>query len=132
MSGTMKEAKEIARHLYNLFERHSHGDQSRIVDGFVSFLRAERFLGHAGKIIAEFETYAHEREKKQVVVIESTKPLALEIKKSIAADMHAALGRELILEEKVRPELIGGIRLRVGDKIVDASIKRKLKQIFES
>jgi F-type H+-transporting ATPase subunit delta len=35
----------------------------------------------------------------------------------------------VILEEKVDPELIGGIVLTVGDKQVDASIKAQLDKL---
>ncbi len=58
-----------------------------------------------------------------VVVAESAHPLKPSIRKSIEA---AADGT---VKEIVRPELIGGLKLRVNDRIIDGTIAGQLDRL---
>ena len=49
----------------------------------------------------------------------------------IAATLRTMLGGEPIFTRTVRPELIGGIVLRVGDTVYDGSVATQLEQIRE-
>ena len=57
-------------------------------------------------------------------------PVSESVKESIRAKVAAALpGQTIDLTTKVEPELIGGYILEMGDKRIDASIKRDLHDI---
>ncbi len=57
-------------------------------------------------------------------------PVSEEVKESIRQKVAAAMpGQKIELSTKVQPELIGGFVLEIGDKLVDASIKRDLADI---
>jgi F-type H+-transporting ATPase subunit delta len=43
--------------------------------------------------------------------------------------LKAALGQEVMLEERVDPGLLGGLVVKVGSRMVDASLKTKLNSI---
>lgn len=57
-------------------------------------------------------------------------PVSEEVKESIRQKVAAALpGQTVEMSTRVQPELIGGFILEMGDKLVDASIKRDLADI---
>lgn len=43
--------------------------------------------------------------------------------------LRVALGREVDLQVKIAPELIGGLVIRVGDTVYDGSLANRLKQL---
>ncbi len=43
--------------------------------------------------------------------------------------VNKATGQDVILEEQVRPELLGGLRIRVGDQVVDATVRARLREM---
>ena len=48
------------------------------------------------------------------------------------AKLTREAGSELELSFNVDPELIGGVIVRVGDRVVDASVAARLRQLRES
>jgi len=55
--------------------------------------------------------------------------LAPETEKKIAARVHEATGRRVELARRVDPEILGGLILRIGDVIVDGSVKGRIRQL---
>ena len=53
------------------------------------------------------------------------------LKQRLADMLRGMLGGEPVLEVSTRPELIGGIVLRVGDTVYDGSIATRLARIRE-
>lgn len=51
--------------------------------------------------------------------------------KDVAARIGQALGREVVLHQYVDPELIGGLKIRVGDQLIDGSVATQLKRMKE-
>jgi F-type H+-transporting ATPase subunit delta len=43
--------------------------------------------------------------------------------------LKAALGQEVMLEEKVDPSLLGGLVVKVGSRMVDTSLRTKLNSL---
>ncbi|WP_207426799.1 ATP synthase F1 subunit delta [Pedobacter sp. SYSU D00535] len=62
-------------------------------------------------------------------VVTSAAPLTEENKKQLAAVVTEATKKEVLLEAKVDPSLIGGFVLKVGDKQFDASIASSLNRL---
>lgn len=63
------------------------------------------------------------------VVVTSAFALSADQQKSIAAKLGQTLGKEVVLEEKVDPSLLGGILVRVGDQVFDGSVLGKMSAI---
>jgi len=47
----------------------------------------------------------------------------------VAAALEAKFGRKLNVSVELQPELIGGIRVVVGDEVLDTSVKARLEQM---
>lgn len=69
------------------------------------------------------------RHHEQEVVVETALPLTDDLKDAIREQMRARTGREIILIEQVRPELIGGIVIHHGDIQIDASVISRIGQV---
>lgn len=53
-------------------------------------------------------------------------PVQAEIVRALKERYHSA---SVVLEEVMAPELIGGIKIEVGDEVIDASLKYKVKEL---
>jgi F-type H+-transporting ATPase subunit delta len=49
----------------------------------------------------------------------------------VTTDLGQALGGTVVLHQYVDPTLIGGIKLRIGDKLIDASVASQLRKMKE-
>ena len=49
--------------------------------------------------------------------------------KQIAEALKSKLGREITITSEKEPELIGGIHIRAGDMVIDASVSGQLQQL---
>ncbi|MEM6459550.1 MAG: ATP synthase F1 subunit delta [Planctomycetota bacterium] len=47
----------------------------------------------------------------------------------VADGLGAALGKTVTLTQTVDPSLLGGLKLRIGDRLLDATVARQLKNI---
>jgi F-type H+-transporting ATPase subunit delta len=48
---------------------------------------------------------------------------------AISAALGKALGKEVVPTFTVEPEILGGAIVRVGDRVLDGSVRRKLAQL---
>lgn len=66
-------------------------------------------------------------------VADATVESAFPIDAAQLADLQGVLekrfGRQLRLQVQLRPELIGGVRVVVGDEVLDTSVKARLEQM---
>jgi len=65
------------------------------------------------------------------VLVESAYPLSNPLLERIASRLTQLLGRQVMLTTDVDPELLGGLVVRVGDTVYDASLAAQLKRLEE-
>ena len=63
------------------------------------------------------------------VEVVSAAELSPETEKKIAARVQEATGRRVELARRVDPSILGGLVLRIGDIIVDGSVKARIRQL---
>lgn len=71
-------------------------------------------------------------EAKSKLIIEHAGPLSSEARDTIVSSMSASSGRRLTVETRENPSLIGGVRVRLGDDVYDASITGRLESLAAS
>ncbi len=77
--------------------------------------------------IAElFENLKNAAEGVQHVEIESAFPLDDAATSNVVADLERKFKRKIQANVSVVPELIGGVRIAIGDEVIDASVRGKL------
>lgn len=61
--------------------------------------------------------------------VESAAPLADSAFEDLGARLSAATQKEVQLEARVDPGLLGGLRLQLGSRLLDGSVRRRLERI---
>lgn len=51
---------------------------------------------------------------------------------ALAENLSQATGKTIHLQQKIEPDLIAGIKIRIGDKIIDATVKKRLQILSEN
>lgn len=64
--------------------------------------------------------------------VRAARPLSSEERKQLAAKLHIFSGKEIELDVKEDPELIGGITVKIGDWVLDSSLRGQLRRLRES
>jgi len=68
------------------------------------------------------------RRSRLVAVATAAFPLSPDQSDRLAAALGRVYGREVLLEVDVDPEVLGGLRVRVGDEVLDATILSRLDE----
>ncbi|MGA0797169.1 MAG: F0F1 ATP synthase subunit delta [Quisquiliibacterium sp.] len=97
-----------------------------------NFLRAVLDNGRLAaltEIAAQFQALVDARSGVSQARIESAYPIEAGQLADVVATLEGRFGRKLEASVVVRPELIGGIRVVVGDEVLDTSVKARLEQM---
>jgi F0F1-type ATP synthase delta subunit len=126
-------AREYAEALYALIDGAKATDVSQVMAGLTQALRRNRQENFLPLIPGLLRSLDKEQQSDLMVGVESATPLsdALRMKLLTGLQQRAGDGVTISLQETVNSELIGGIRLRFGDKLVDHSVKTKLHQLAD-
>jgi F-type H+-transporting ATPase subunit delta len=87
-----------------------------------------RLFALPGVIDAFLERLAAKRGEISAEVV-SAKPLSDVQADALAASLKQAMGKDVALEIRVDPGLIGGLVVRVGSRMIDNSIRTKLQRL---
>ena len=96
---------------------------------FVRVLVANQRLLLLPEIVAIFETLRAEAEKTVNVVVDSAFELSVAQQEKIVIALKVRMGHEIKLVCKVNKELLGGVVIRVGDKVIDGSARTRLGEM---
>lgn len=106
------------------------GDQlSDEGQNLVRVLAENRRLGVIPEIAQLFERKKVEHEGAIDVVIESAFALEAAAQQSLAEALRRKLGRDVRVAYEQQPDLIGGVRIRAGDLVIDDSVQGRLRQL---
>jgi len=96
---------------------------------FLEILAENKRLGALPTVREQFERLRAEREGTVDARIESAFPLAGEELAGLIADLERRFGRKVRAQVLHQPQLIGGAKITVGDRVIDGSIRGKLEAI---
>ena len=95
--------------------------------GFVGLGRMGGNMVH--RIRRDYDALWREERKLLPVHLTSAVELDDEVVRSLGERISEKTGRKVDLTARVEPDIIGGIVLRVGNSILDASIRNRLEQL---
>jgi F-type H+-transporting ATPase subunit delta len=81
------------------------------------------------RLVRRFAELAAKRQQRWIAVVSVTRPLTEAQTSRLQAALNSLYGRDLKINMNVDPALIGGIRIQVGDEVVDASVAARLGQL---
>ncbi len=93
---------------------------------FVRVLVDNERLTVLPEIVAFFEELKNAHEGARDAAITSAFPLDGQALQALVADIGRKFGCKINASVSVDPELIGGVRIAVGDEVIDASVRGKL------
>lgn len=125
-----KVAQSTARRIFRLCSKGGQLNEKHLKTA-IKKLAADKPRDYRGTLQALRRLVRAEMADKQVTVesaVALTDATANKVKKSLASQY----GKDLNFEFKVTPELLGGMRVRVGNDLFDGSVKARLEQLQES
>lgn len=125
-----KEARRNSRLLFRACLVNGKLDESRAKE-VVGKVAAAKPRGYMG-ILQAFLGLVKMETERQLAVVESATSLTSDMQASLKTSLSQKYGRELTLAFQVRPELLGGIRVKVGSDVWDGSVKARLESLKAS
>jgi F-type H+-transporting ATPase subunit delta len=83
------------------------------------------------QILEELSSLAAEARNSVVAEVRSAIPLDDRQRKELAEALGKATGRNVEVKVLVDPSVIGGISAKVGDTVIDGTVKRRMEQLKE-
>ena len=118
--------KISVRQVIELFSSLSGEPENRELISFIKELAENRRFGVLADIRTVFESLKNENEGVKEAVIASASPIAEKHLSTLLKALEAYFGRRLRERVEVDASLIGGVRVTVGDQVLDASVRGKL------
>ncbi len=104
---------------------------SKLLRNFLNVLAAHGRLDLLRGVRREARKIVDQMRGRLRVHVSSAAELDSELRRQLTDTLRGMLGGEPTLEVSTRPELIGGIVLRIGDTVYDGSIATRLERIRE-
>ena len=124
---TTVEKKAVVSRLLAWFDTSPVPDAShRIFSNFCSLLADNNRLALIAEIAAAFTTMVYDKEQVARGTLSTATGLSEERKNSILAQLEKRFGCKIELTYKVEPSILGGVKLHLGDRVFDASLRTQL------
>lgn len=81
------------------------------------------------EVAVQFHALVSERSGVSEATVYSAFPIDAAQLSAVVASLEKRFGRKLTASVQLEPELIGGIRVVVGDEVLDTSVKARLEQM---
>ena len=105
-------------------------DENGIIQSFVKVLGNKKAGEHADSILEELERILRHREGYIEAIVTTNLNLSAsekdQLKETIKKKYKA---KDVVLIEKIDEQIIGGIRIQVGDEVFDGTVKNKLQEL---
>ena len=125
-----KVAQSTARRIFRLCSKDGQVNEKNLKMA-IKKLADEKPRDYRGMLQALRRLLRAELAKKQVTVesaVELNETTSNKVKKSL----KSRYGKDLNFDFQVTPELLGGMRIRVGNDLYDGSVKARLERLQES
>jgi F-type H+-transporting ATPase subunit delta len=122
-----KDAARSARQLLRLSHKDGTLDDDRIkeITSKVSEAKPRGYLA----ILQEFGRLVRLDVEQRQAVIETATELGAQAGNAVIEDLRRKYGSTLTAEFKVNPDLLGGMRVKVGSDVWDGSVKARLTEL---
>lgn len=125
-----KIAAATARRLFGLCQVNGQLDDSKLRD-LVSKLIAAKPRDYQA-ILASIQRLVRLEEARRSVVVESAVALTDAERSKVEAGLAKDYGTKLSIQYKTSPELLGGLRVKVGDNVLDGSVQGRIDRLSKA
>ena len=124
---TRKQARKITREMLRHSFTSNKLDEEKITEMVQSVIA--RKPRHYVDVLKDYQHLLHLEVEKRHAVIESATPLNRSVGDQIVENLRARYGEDLTTEFRTNPELLGGLRIKIGNDVWDGSVKNRLNQL---
>jgi F-type H+-transporting ATPase subunit delta len=111
-----------------LLEERLRGLDQRAVN-LALFMVSRGKAALAPDVAREYEALLNRREGIEPAEVVSAVPLDEDATRRIAGHLSELTGKKIVLATRVDPEILGGIVARVGDQLIDGSLRYRLAEL---
>lgn len=123
-------AKQYARTLYELTEGKSKSEIEELIAGFARYIYKERKLALADRIIEQFgKIYSQQKGIVEVEIVSRKKLDEATSKKIKHFVKERYQAKEVVVKNVVDENIKGGVIIKVGDEIIDGSVRGRLGEL---
>ena len=72
---------------------------------------------------------AAQRQQKIVAIVKTAVPLTAEQTTRLVGSLSRIYGRQVSAHIEIEPSIVGGIRVQVGDEVIDGSVAGRLEAL---
>ena len=108
--------------------------EGRVPLQVLTLLRLMVYRGHARELTRMFEEYrnlARDQRGESLAAVTSAVPLTEAEREALSRKLEKKFGRKMILDCRVDPDLIGGIRVETEGRVLDGTLRTRLQEIKE-
>lgn len=105
---------------------------SQLALNLAYLLIARRRVRIGGQIANEYERLVDAHQGLEHAEVTTAIPIDKDTEKSIAEHLAEVTGKRIVVSTKVDPEIIGGFVARVGDRLIDGSVRSRLEALRET
>lgn len=96
---------------------------------FLGVLAANRRLSQTPKVIDAFTALAASHRGETTAVVITAHPLDAAQLTALKAKLKARIGRDVAVNVKTDPQILGGLIVKIGSQLIDGSIRTKLNTL---
>jgi F-type H+-transporting ATPase subunit delta len=99
--------------------------------GLVSMVVGADRAGELPAVVDRFLELSAEGRRHDVAEVRAAMPLDDQVRERLAQALGDATGKQVEVKVVVDPSVLGGIVARIGDTVIDGTVRRKLEQLKE-
>jgi F-type H+-transporting ATPase subunit delta len=125
-----REIRRVSREMLRASFTDGQLDRGKIASLVQSLV--EKKPRHYIYILEHYKRLVRLELEKRRARIESAAELSSEVRSQIVASLQRKYGPDLTTEFMITPELLGGLRIRVGSDVWDGSVQERLRRLEET
>ena len=99
---------------------------------FLGVLAQNRRLGELGSVIASYAALAASHRGETTAEVTSAHPLTSPQVTALKAQLKSKVGRDVAVDVRVNPEILGGLVVKIGSQMIDSSIRTRLNTLAQA
>ncbi len=108
------------------------GKCSTLTVNFLRQLNAKGRLGHIVPIVGALDELVQARFGRIEVDVFTASPMSPEALDGVKHKLSESLGKEVIMHPYTDSTMLGGIKIRMGDQLIDASVQADLRSLRDN
>lgn len=105
------------------------GKVSEYAMNFLKVLVDKGRIGLFAEIASTYKTMLYRKKNMEEVTAITAVAMTQEMKDALTQKLNTSLGKDVILQNKVDPSILGGVVLKIGNEQIDGSVKNRLETI---